>query len=76
MRQLGLTAHHRVGVLRQNNRAENSHLVIRRRERDEKTRRKPGFNIHRWREQQPSYDKLQAYRKMSPKQRRKQKLVL
>jgi transposase-like protein len=30
---LGLTSHHRPGGMRENNRAENSHLVIRRRER-------------------------------------------
>jgi len=33
MRDLGLTARHRPGGMRENNRAENSHLVIRRRER-------------------------------------------
>ena len=33
LRQLGLTDRHRPGGMRQNNRAENSHLVIRRRER-------------------------------------------
>ena len=32
-RELGLAARHRPGRLRENNRAENSHLVIRRRER-------------------------------------------
>ena len=32
-RILGLTGHHRPGGMRENNRAENSHLVIRRRER-------------------------------------------
>jgi transposase-like protein len=33
LRQLGLARRHRVGGLRENNRAENSHLVIRRCER-------------------------------------------
>jgi putative transposase len=33
LRDLGLTARHRPGGMRENNRAENSHLVIRRRER-------------------------------------------
>jgi hypothetical protein len=33
LRTLGLARRHRVGGLRENNRAENSHLVIRRRER-------------------------------------------
>ena len=33
VRELGLTQRHRPGGMRQNNRAENSHLVIRRRER-------------------------------------------
>jgi putative transposase len=33
IRELGLTARHRPGGMRENNRAENSHLVIRRRER-------------------------------------------
>jgi putative transposase len=33
IRDLGLTARHRPGGMRENNRAENSHLVIRRRER-------------------------------------------
>ena len=32
-RELGLTSRHRPGGMRENNRAENSHLVIRRRER-------------------------------------------
>jgi putative transposase len=33
LRHLGLTSRHRPGGMRENNRAENSHLVIRRRER-------------------------------------------
>jgi transposase-like protein len=33
VRSLGLTSRHRPGGMRENNRAENSHLVIRRRER-------------------------------------------
>ena len=33
LRQLGILDRHRPGGMRQNNRAENSHLVIRRRER-------------------------------------------
>ena len=36
LRDLGLTASHRPGGMRENNRAENSHLAIRRRERKQR----------------------------------------
>ena len=41
-RELGLTSRHRPGGVRENNRAENSHLAIRRRERKQRKFKSPG----------------------------------
>ena len=41
-RELGLTSRHRPGGVRENNRAENSHLAIRRRKRKQQKFKSPG----------------------------------